>query len=471
MKKLLGSALAVAFLFMASQARADLLKNLKFNGSIEMDATSANNVLDFNTSQNDRISAAQTRVMLGMDWNLLDDVHAVVTLSKNDRVYGSGDGESIGSNHGQSLTQIENTVYVEQAYFKIDKVFGRLDSTFGRQFYGDEGDLIIYYGPHHNQYGMTVTAIDAGRFDWNAEKFYVTGVVGKGYFAGNNIASYGADIQYQQDLRGLVAGTKGIENVDGKIYLWNALTHMTGNTTFEASPATVANDNLYVLGLKVKGKYLGAYGSFEIAQNFGSSRYNPVGPAPLTHAANYCGRAFLFDLGYKADVANVGNINPWGELGIGTGGNYGTGADNNFYSIASDYRPGAIYGRFDQTAALLMAWNVYWHGANDPASSGLTNRVIWGVGVKTTPTYLNKLTAGLAYWDYRFQQMYPNETWAAGNRHIGGEYDLTAEWKHSENVTLSGALGTFQPGGHIKDQTTPGCSPAFLANFNAAVKF
>jgi hypothetical protein len=88
MKKLLGSVLALAFVFATSQAKAETLKNLKFGGSVEMEATSARNVLDFSTKYADRISAAQTRVMLGMDWDLLDDVHSKVSMYKNDRVYG-----------------------------------------------------------------------------------------------------------------------------------------------------------------------------------------------------------------------------------------------------------------------------------------------------------------------------------------------------------------------------------------------
>ena len=167
-------------------------------------------------------------------------------------------------------------------------------------------------------------------------------------------------------------------------------------------------------------------------------------------------------------------------LGIGTGGaDQKNSHNNNFQSIATDYRPGAIYGRFDKTAALSLGGDSYTNG--NEASNGLTNRVIWGVGVKATPAALNKLTAGLAYWDYRFQQMMPGDPAAGGNRHIGGEYDLTAEWKHSENVSLTGALGTFQPGGYINNENRqatnyvglPGraCSPAFLANFNVAVKF
>ncbi len=462
MKKFLGSVLALALLLVASQAKADLLKGLKFNGSVEMDATSAQNVINLNTQAGSRIGAAQTRVLLGADWDLLDDVHAKVTLNKNDRVYGSGDGA--GANKGQSLTQIQNNVTVEQAYFKIDKVFGYVDSSFGRMFYGDEGDLVIYYGPRHNQYGMTVTAIDAGRFDYNGEKFYVTGVVGKQFNAVNAIGSNGGALQFQKDLRGLVAGTKGMENVEGKVYLYNSLTHMTG------AAAPQPNDNLYVAGLKVKGKLMGAYGSIELAQNFGSNRVNTAGTAALTQPANYEGRALLADVGYKADVGNIGTFNPWGELGIGTGGSSDNGSakNTNFQSIATDYRPGAIYGRFDTNASLVLG-----SGVNvNTASNGLTNRVIYGFGVKVTPSAVNKLTAGLAFWDYRFYQLTAADKAAAkGNRHIGSEIDLTGEWKHSENVSFNGALGTFQSGGYVKNQNTTGTSPAFLASLNVAVKF
>src|SRR6185312_82472 len=105
---------------------------------------------------------------------------------KNDRTWGNTNlnGASPATKGGtggnsQDLNTIQNNLFVDEAYVKIDKLFGALDTTIGRQFYGESGDLVIYYGPKYNLYGMPITALDAGRFDWNGEKVGVTLVAGK----------------------------------------------------------------------------------------------------------------------------------------------------------------------------------------------------------------------------------------------------------------------------------------------------
>ncbi len=98
MKKLLGSTLALA-MFLPTGASAELLKNLKISGQLDVQTTSARNVIDFVTrptqgtftnGNNDRIGHAHTRTMVSGDWDLLDDVHARITLVKgvptNERV-------------------------------------------------------------------------------------------------------------------------------------------------------------------------------------------------------------------------------------------------------------------------------------------------------------------------------------------------------------------------------------------------
>jgi hypothetical protein len=463
--------LALSLLIVSTQAKAELLKNFKFDGSVEMDATSANNVLDFNSKAADRIGAAQTRVMLGMDWDLLEDVHSKVSLYKNDQVYGQYNGVGNADLSGaQNLNNIESNVFVSQAYFKVDKVFGFVDSTFGRQYYGAPGDLIAYYGPKYGQYGMGVTSIDGARFDWNGEHAYATGLAFRPSNAVNAIGNSGTALTGQQDIRALMLGCKGNENGDGKISLWNRETHFTQGA------AAAANDNLYIADVKIKGKAAGAYGSLEVGYNFGENRAAVA--APNQYSGRYDGKAILADLGYKADIEQVATINPWAQFGLGTGNGTTnvTSHNEDFQSIATDYRPGAIYGRFDDTAALQFG--------NNPngvvSSNGLTNRRIFGAGVKATPAALSKLTVGAAFWDINLDKLVDESFFhgpppdAYGNRHIGSEVDLSAEWKHSENVSLVGTLGDFQPGGFIKNLNGSqgrGNNPATMAAFDVTVKF
>src|SRR5438309_11799273 len=106
MKKLLGAVLAAALLFPPGQASAELLKNLKVSGQLDIWTDSADNVTDFVTrgaGNHDHLGTAETRTLLNMQWDLLDDVHANVTLRKNDRAWGTvGDGGQ-GAGGNQAL--------------------------------------------------------------------------------------------------------------------------------------------------------------------------------------------------------------------------------------------------------------------------------------------------------------------------------------------------------------------------------
>jgi hypothetical protein len=120
----------------------------------------------------------------------------------------------------------------------------------------------------------------------------------------------------------------------------------------------------------------------EIAKNFGENR-TTFGTG---NNANYSGWALLANLAYKADTG-IGSFTPWAEYGYGSGRQRSnTNKNETFTAINSDYRPGGIYGRFDNLAATTLLGNV-----NSVASNGLANRTIYGIGLKATPASLAKL--------------------------------------------------------------------------------
>lgn len=497
MKKLLGSTLALA-MFLPAGANAELLKNLKVSGQLDVQTTSARNVSDFvtrptgansspaGTANNDRIGDAHTRAMLHADWDLLDDVHAKVTLVKGgdaaNRVYGQG---------AESLDNIQTRTIVQQAYVKIDKLFGHVDTTIGRQFYGETGDLIIYYGPRDN-FGQRVNAIDAFRADWNGEHMQVTGIAGRTKDADPLAANTAGNITGGDvDIRGLVVSCNKHENVKPAVYLYNRVTHARnglGATAGSAGTnASGKNDNLFVAGFKVKGEGAGFSGSLEFAKNFGQDRLtydlNGVAGNGSAQNVNYTGHAIKLNAAYKADVQDVAVFNPWLEAARGSGDSNASYAGNrNFQSIATDYRPGAIYGRFDTNAAVALgaATNNNGYAA---ASNGLTNRLIWGVGVKATPAALNKLTTGVQFYRYAFDRLLEDGSGLAGvagrvgssrpSRNIGSEIDWVNEWKHSENVKVKVTLGSFQPGAFIRDirGANAAVNPAVMAAGDVSIAF
>lgn len=450
MKKLLGSTLALALLVPAS-ANAELLKNFKMGGSLEVDAISANNVKDLYTVKYDNISTIQTRLMVKADWDLLDDVHAHLSIDKNDRTYGNA-ANATPANGSQNLDNIQSNIVVDESYVKIDKLFGALDTTVGRQYYGEAGDLVIYFGPKYQLYGMPITALDGGRFDWNGEKAGLTILTAKvvggalGAKDGTNVNLYGVDLH-----------VKPMDNVSGSVYVYDKRTVNSGTL----GNNVVGNDYLYVAGLKGKVTAGGAWLKAEIAKDFGNNRVINGGGV-YTTAANYTGWAGKADAGIKVDLSNLGALTGWGQAGIGSGG---ATANRNFQAIAGDYRPGSIWGRFSSNATGAQL-------AGGVAPQTLSDLVVFGLGVKVTPAALSKLTIALSGWNYRLQTANGIPTAQAGNKFLGNEYDLDLSWAHSENVTVSAGVGDFQPGRNLILATVGGhASPARLGYADLSVKF
>lgn len=480
-KKLLGTTLALAMVLPYGQAHAEILKNLKVTGSLDLQATAGQNVTDFSThpgatANNDRLGSAQLLTIVNAGWDLLDDVHAMVSLAKNDRDWGTSGGNTHGNGQSQDLTNGAGTalgaIYVDQAYFKVDKVFGALDTTLGRQFYGDQGDMVVYYGPRVGILGMPVDAIDAARFDWSNDMLGATAIVGK--ITGSAVNTVN---QADKDLRGLNVMLKGHENMGLGAYLYNQVTHATGGSG--VSPAGL-NDFLWIAGLKGKLSAGPAWLSGELAKDFGQNR-------TATTGATYTGWAFKADAGMKADLASFGSVGPWGEFDYGTGQGDATSSHNNqFTAINGDFRAGDIYTRFNSLAAesLASGGTLGTTLSNDKIGSGgsntLANRVIWGVGVKLNPSMWQKLGANVAYWDYRMQTSpftaNGGNAVLAGNKHIGSEADLDLTWKHSENVSFDAGVGRFWAGGVIDIANAAiaggqGTNPATAEWFDAHVKF
>jgi hypothetical protein len=462
MKKLLGSTLALALIVPAS-ANAELLKNFKMGGSLEVDAVSANNVTDFSTAKYDNISNVQTRLMVKADWDLLDDVHAHVSIDKNDRSWGGTTGGSTAGGSSQNLNTVQSNLWVDESYVKIDKLFGALDTTIGRQYYGESGDLVIYFGPKYNLYGMPITALDAGRFDWNGEKVGVTVLGGKvtGMTGGIAAASDNASV----NLYGADVHAKPMDNVSGAAYIYER-TIVNSNSGAGVVNVT-ANDYLYVAGLKGKLTAGPAWVKAEIAKDFGSNRTVNPGTGNNVIAANYTGWAGKADAGVKVDLSNLGAVTGWGEFGIGSGG---ASTNRNFQAIAGDYRPGSIWGRFGAGAS-----GAGFAGGTVNTTNTLSNLVVAGAGAKFTPAALSKLTAGISVWNFRRQTANGVATINAGNKNLGNEYDLDLTWAHSENVSVSAGVGDFQPNrgitiaagtlnaGHV--------SPARLGYADLSIKF
>ncbi|MFA5161524.1 MAG: alginate export family protein [Elusimicrobiales bacterium] len=453
MKKLMAATLVGALMAVALPAKAEVLKNFKTSGEVAVSGVMAQNAQTLSPvtgSYNDSYRNTLSRIIYGMSFDLLDDLHANLTLTKNDRYYGDA---------AQNLAGIENTVYVQEANVVLDKLFG-LQAKIGRQFYGDEKDMVIYYGPTHGTEKLDVSALDAMRFDWNTDKNALQVVWAKAargtVYTDGDTAILGARDMYKFN---------DMLNVGG--YVYNRRIGQTQDVTAVTAP-NMSSDNLYVFGAKATGKVSGVDYYAEAAGNLGHN-HNVGSIGTPGNDADYNGYAFLAKAAYNLKVDAVGAINPRAQLFYGSGNQEGTNShvtdgmkNSNFTAIHPDLRMGLIYGNADGGS---------FNSANYAQPASLANRNIINVGVDYTPEKLAKLTASLDYF------MFGVNTTSVSAKDLGTEADLGLAYKYAENVTLGLTGGIFWGGSYYgKKLGTDGITlnpqaPAYMAMSNITVKF
>ncbi len=399
MKKVIGMLALVALV--GNIANAELLKNFKADGQVDVNAYSYNNA-DFNKDVNDKKAFTDTRVMINAGFDLNEDVNAVVSVVKNNRQYGTA------SQSATNGTGILDLIKFEQAYLNLKNVFG-IDHKLGRQYYGDKGDMVIYYGPatmpYTSKFTPSVAAIDGwtGWYKFNAlnRDWNLNAIIAKetqGAPAGQN----------DTNITGINAKT----NVDR----WNLNAYYYQKVDKSAGLA----DYLDLVGARanwecmfVKNLFIG----LEYDMNMGKNHTGDV---------KHQGYAYKANVDYSMDLA--GKLAFSGEYAAQSGDKNTTDkTDKAFQAINTDYRPGIIMG-----AGFLQA-------AYTPvAADGIA---IYDVGANWTPEKLNKLNIGAKY--YNFAADNKKNTYVDTN--IGNEVDVMATWTHSANVSVSGYYAMFSP--------------------------
>jgi len=397
MKKLVSILTAVAIL--TSVASAQILKNFKLDGSsLEINAYNLNNA-DFDKNQPDKTGDVDTRLMLNMSFDLNDDANAVVTVVKNNRQWGDNQAP-------ESLNDLQDNIKVHQAYINLKGVIG-IDHKLGRQFYGNPGDLVIYYGPKMWPYQKNigdVDAIDAWVGTYNYKDWAFTGIMGKEARNNNNLGTNlsGIDIKKKIDRFNL-----------------NAYYYYHVDNTVAPAPA----DKLGLYGFRVNWdcKYVeGLNLGLEYNHNAGSDdSYN-----------KYKGYAYKINAGYTTEKVA-------GKLGLNAEYVYLSGQDSSndikvYTSIADDYRPGIIMSGFGFTAP----------GTNyDDIDTNIgTGRKYFVAGFNWTPEKLNKLNLAFDYINAKVA-----EKLGGIKDTIGNEYDIVATWNHSDKISLKGYYAMFKP--------------------------
>ncbi len=396
MKKVIGMLAVVAFA--NSMASAELLKNFKADGQVDVHAYSVNNT-DFNKGNSDKTANTDTRVMINAGFDLNEDVNAVVSVVKNNQQYGA-------ATRPESAQTILNQFFFQQAYLNLKNVFG-IDHKLGRQYYGNAGDMVVYYGPatmpYTAKFAPSIAAIDG----WTG--WYKFNVLNRDWNVNAIIAKQAMGTPYpSKDIN--VTGINAKTNVDR----WNLNAYYYQKVDQTAAKA----DYLDIAGARanwecmfVKNLNIG----LEYDMNMGRNRFL---------ATDYKGYAYKANVDYSMDLK--GKLAFSGEYAAQSGDkNLTDKNDKAFQAINSDYRPGIIMG------------SGFVGGAIWTAGTGLTN---YNVGANWTPEKLNKLNVAAKY--YNFANAEKN---TAADKHLGNEIDAMATWTHSASVSVNGYYAMFSP--------------------------
>lgn len=436
MKKVIG---ILALLAMTGNiASAELLKNFKYDGKVEVNTYQTKNI-DYNDDATDKVNNTDVRVQINTGFDLNDDASAVVSIVKNDRQHGDA---------SQDVNTITTKLFVEQAYLNLKGVLG-FDHKLGRQYYGNEGDLVIYYGPKSwpFTYGGVATtgfnreAIDAYTGWYKTGKWDIHGIIG----TVENNSSGGESMD--QNVSGIVAKYDLMEDLKlgGFVYRYNA------QVANQAGP----NDHLDTIGVKADGKFMGIEYGAELAKNMGlaNEAVHDLAYAladatylPNNTTGDYSGMAFKANAKYGIDL--MGKLTFMGEYAMGSGDDDNTNDKvENFFSPNSDYRPGALWG------------GEYLTGLG---GAGLDNLTTYNVGAMWNPSKIEKLTIAAKYFHFA-----PTEE-PTGYDVYGNELDLCANWKHSENVGVKAYYAMFMPDSDYagaNDDSTSLLGAAFTVKF------
>lgn len=394
MKKLTG--ILALLVFAGNIASAELLKDFKHDGKVTVNGYTTKNNNVFDSKKKQTTSDVDTRVELNMGFSVTQDVDAVVSAVKCNRQY-NGASENIDG--------ITAAVTFEQAYLNLKGVLG-VDHKIGRQYYGDAGSIVLYYGPTPWPYangiagnGLGKSGLDGWTGWYKNDKLAVHAISAK---QANSVAMPNTDT----DLVGVAGRYDLMELLNVGAYFYEQ--KMYGN-------ATTADNTLDIAGVKGDGKFsplnLSYYG--EMAKNYGHK----------AAGVNYTGTAFI--AGGKMEMDLIGKWTFMGEFASGTGDKTSVKKDEGFADISADYRPGVIWGGIR-------------------LNSGLTNLTTWNLGANWNTPMFEKLTLGGKLYHFGYNQ----KVTSAGNQTtstIGNELDLTANWQHNENVGLMAYYGAFVP--------------------------
>ncbi|MDO8733710.1 MAG: alginate export family protein [Elusimicrobiota bacterium] len=399
------------------EADSSVDRKIKVDGSLEVDAMSLDNETDFiNTAStgtlDDLNSRILTRAIVGFSVNFDDKTSGRIVIGKNNRTWG-------GTAAGENINALNASICVDNAYIVIDNVLDTVKLTIGRQFAGEKGDLIMYFGPTDDN-SFSINALDAFKAESDITDY------AKAEFLFGKVAEAGA-----------FAGERDTNLYGLKLWSEKAVTDATlagywYNSTIQ-HPNPDAAVSVSALGAKINGKIAGTDFGYkaEAALNFG----NVGSTSPIV---NFNGNAII--IGANMEKKLDSGMTAKAKLEYARGSGDSSATDNkvsDFQDINSDLRYGLIFGRTVNFAGV---------GIN---GAGLTNLSVINLGGGLENLTDRKLALILDYLIFSITDNGGSNISTA----IGSELDLKLKYPVHRNVKLGVSYAVFSAGKAIKDIT------------------
>ena len=392
MKKLLGLLLVAAIAFPASAA---VIKNVELTGEIQTIASAAHRTTDVSYyGEYGYNKGAITRALAGFSFDVVEDVKANLLFQ-----YAYNWGDHNYTNNGFDSAK---GTYLANANLVFSNLFGALEATIGRQFYGDENSAVMYFGPnHYNAEGLNYArALDGAKLVYATDSWTGTLVAGKiADWALGNPTSYD---DYAVTMYG----------ADVKANLTDALTAQA-----------------YVYGFQGKAGYL-YHGSWRSGDDTHQGFYG----AKL----NFAPEAFRASVEYAREMAGNRFFKEHGDTGYMVKADVATDVEavtlrgtflysKDFANAYGNYVPGLLMQPFF-TSNYYTTVNVYQYAWNEGTR-------LFNIGMDYKPA--EQWT--VSFDAYSFQNRF-------GSHSATFEFDLTAKYDYNDNVQLFAGAGYAKNG-------------------------
>jgi hypothetical protein len=402
-----------------------------YDGSLEVSATRAANESDQSDglSPDDRHSDVDTRTRLGINLDVTEGVDGRIEFVRNGTRYGTGATNISGE---ESLIDLQNLF--------INLMLWNWNWRIGRQYVGDEGDLVWNIGPRSDDI-LRVDAIDGVDIRRQWDKFSLDAFAGK---ATENNPQGGTSEIGERSLKNLMLGFMGVPN--NKIWVGGTW----GYNSNGANTSDSTKLKIYRAGIRggVNENFITYRG--EVLMNDGEDL---SATASGGSKVNYNGRALDLGVGLNLEETGAGQFSFGADFTSASGDDDGDDNDDDSFHdllevgvLSTDRYYGEIFGR----------------------SNGLSFPVPFGMGLDSgnfaavgnqgpgfTILHANALYkpswAPKSWWRLDWYDISATEdSQKVGGVDVergdfGSEIDLTAGYRHSDTVGFEGGYAMLMP--------------------------